>query len=56
MAQETQQGRKQYERIRTKKPPVASRFALGYTYQDVLDADQDGKIFARIVRQRLSHS
>ena len=23
-------------------PPVANRFALGYTYMDVLDEDQDG--------------
>lgn len=27
-----------------RKPPVANEFALGYTYYDVLDADQDGKI------------
>ena len=26
-----------------KLPPVANSFALGYTYYDVLDADQDGK-------------
>lgn len=25
-----------------KKPPIANEFALGYTYQDVLDADQEG--------------
>lgn len=24
-------------------PPVANEFALGYTYHDVLDADQDGE-------------
>lgn len=23
-------------------PPIANQFALGYTYQDVLDADQEG--------------
>jgi dynein light intermediate chain 1 len=25
-----------------KKPPIANRFALGYTYQDVLDTDHEG--------------
>lgn len=25
-----------------KRPPVANEFALGYTYQDVLDGDQEG--------------
>ena len=28
---------------RQKIPPIANSFALGYTYFDVLDADQDGK-------------
>ncbi|KAK7551484.1 dynein light intermediate chain-domain-containing protein [Phyllosticta citricarpa] len=32
---------------RGRKPPVANQFALGYTYQDVLDADQDD-ILARM--------
>lgn len=27
---------------RAKKPPIANQFALGYTYQDVLDADHEG--------------
>jgi dynein light intermediate chain 1 len=27
---------------RLKIPPIANNFALGYTYYDVLDADQDG--------------
>lgn len=27
---------------RQKTPPIANNFALGYTYYDVLDADQDG--------------
>ena len=27
-----------------RKPVIANEFALGYTYQDVLDADQEGKI------------
>ena len=26
-----------------RKPVVANEFALGYTYQDVLDADHEGK-------------
>ncbi|KAL8979156.1 MAG: hypothetical protein Q9177_006216, partial [Variospora cf. flavescens] len=29
---------------RRKKPPVANEFALGYTYQDVLDADHDALV------------
>ncbi|KAL8916544.1 MAG: hypothetical protein Q9172_006261, partial [Xanthocarpia lactea] len=32
---------------RRKKPPVANEFALGYTYQDVLDADHDD-VLARL--------
>lgn len=28
---------------RLKIPPIANNFALGYTYYDVLDADQDGQ-------------
>lgn len=31
------------ERRRGKTPPIANQFALGYTYQDVLDADQEGR-------------
>ena len=30
------------ERYRKQQPPLANAFALGYTYQDVLDADQEG--------------
>lgn len=30
------------EKRRGRLPPVANQFALGYTYQDVLDADQEG--------------
>lgn len=26
-----------------RKPVIANEFALGYTYQDVLDADQEGE-------------
>ena len=33
------------ERRKGRIPPIANRFALGYTYQDVLDADQDGNLF-----------
>ena len=33
------------ERRKGKVPPIANQFALGYTYQDVLDADQDGTFF-----------
>ena len=31
------------DRRKGRVPPVANQFALGYTYQDVLDADQEGK-------------
>lgn len=30
------------EKRRGRSPPVANQFALGYTYHDVLDADQEG--------------
>ncbi len=30
-----------------RKPVVANEFALGYTYQDVLDADQEGEMHGR---------
>ncbi|KAG9244633.1 dynein light intermediate chain-domain-containing protein [Calycina marina] len=39
--------RKLQERYNSKKPPIANNFALGYTYQDVLDADHED-ILARI--------
>lgn len=42
LADENQQIRRGFERSQTKRAPVANRFALGYTYQDILDADQDG--------------
>jgi hypothetical protein len=32
------------EKRRGKVAPVANEFALGYTYQDVLDADQEGAV------------
>ncbi|KAJ4984416.1 dynein light intermediate chain [Stagonosporopsis vannaccii] len=34
--------RRPHERAR--KPPVANHFALGYTYQDVLDTDHEGEL------------
>ncbi|KAI4197595.1 MAG: hypothetical protein LQ350_005829 [Teloschistes chrysophthalmus] len=40
---------------RKKKPPIANEFALGYTYQHVLDADQDD-ILARLSIFLLSES
>lgn len=30
------------EKRKGKTPPIANQFALGYTYRDVLDADQEG--------------
>ncbi|PGH12307.1 hypothetical protein AJ79_04373 [Helicocarpus griseus UAMH5409] len=35
------------ERRKGRAPPIANQFALGYTYQDVLDADQED-ILARV--------
>ncbi|EEP78838.1 conserved hypothetical protein [Uncinocarpus reesii 1704] len=35
------------EKRKGKAPPIANQFALGYTYQDVLDADQED-ILARV--------
>jgi len=34
--------RKIQDRQSSKQPPIANNFALGYTYQDVLDADHEG--------------
>lgn len=31
------------EKWKSKAPPIANQFALGYTYQDVLDADGEGE-------------
>lgn len=42
LADENAQTRRGWERPQHKRPPVANRFALGYTYQDILDADHDG--------------
>jgi len=38
-----QQGRRPYERQQRQNPAVANRFGLGYTYQDVMDVDQEGQ-------------
>ena len=43
LSQDSPQYQRRNERLQSKKPPIANRFALGYTYQDILDADQDGK-------------
>jgi dynein light intermediate chain 1 len=32
-------------RHNSRKPPIANQYALGYTYQDVLDADHEGTEF-----------
>ncbi|KAI9711573.1 MAG: hypothetical protein M1820_002138 [Bogoriella megaspora] len=43
------------ERSQRKKPPIANQIALGYTYQDVLDADQED-ILARLSLYLLTDS
>lgn len=35
--------RRNFDR-QNKIPPVANKFALGYTYYDLLDADHEGKL------------
>ncbi|KAK2591938.1 hypothetical protein QQS21_010380 [Conoideocrella luteorostrata] len=45
------EGRRNFDRHKT--PPVANNFALGYTYYDVLDADQDDTL-ARVSLYLLS--
>lgn len=47
LAHDSSQRRRPAERPGTKKPPIANRFALGYTYQDVLETDQDD-VLARL--------
>ena len=37
----SESARRPVDRAR-EKPPIANDFALGYTYQDVLDTDQEG--------------
>ena len=46
LADENAQTRRGFDRSQSKRPPVANRFALGYTYQDVLDVDHDGRPLA----------
>lgn len=36
--------RRQMDRYTKRTPPVANQFALGYTYQDVLDAEHEGML------------
>ncbi|KAG9237652.1 dynein light intermediate chain-domain-containing protein [Amylocarpus encephaloides] len=36
------------DRQATKQPPIANNFALGYTYRDVLDADHEADVLARL--------
>ncbi len=38
----------------SRKAPVANQFALGYTYQDVLDADHEGMCVYVLMRIPLS--
>ncbi|KAJ5238882.1 hypothetical protein N7468_003501 [Penicillium chermesinum] len=42
-----------HDRRKGKTPPIANQFALGYTYQDVLDADQEDTL-ARVSAYLLS--
>jgi dynein light intermediate chain 1 len=39
------------DRRSNKQAPIANQFALGYTYQDVLDADQEGMILPSIAQE-----
>ena len=38
------------EKRKSKAPPIANHFALGYTYRDVLDADQEGMAAPGLIR------
>jgi dynein light intermediate chain 1, cytosolic len=40
----SQNDRRTLDRQTAKIPPVANSFALGYTYYDVLDTDQEGEL------------
>ena len=53
LAQDSSQRRRPLDRSKSNKPPVANKFALGYTYQDVLDADQDGMYGKKSVEIRV---
>ncbi|KAL9079425.1 MAG: hypothetical protein Q9157_001679 [Trypethelium eluteriae] len=55
LQQDPSNRRRPPERSQRKKPPVANQFALGYTYQDVLDADQED-ILARLSLYLLTDS
>ena len=41
--QQSQTRLRQQDRTKARKAPVANRFALGYTYQNVWDVDHEGK-------------
>jgi len=43
------ESRKPQDRQSSKQPPIANNFALGYTYQDVLDADHEGTADVRSI-------
>ncbi|KAL9056498.1 MAG: hypothetical protein Q9162_002873 [Coniocarpon cinnabarinum] len=45
IAEDNPQVRRGSDRAQKRQPPIANRFALGYTYQDLLDADQDEPLF-----------
>jgi dynein light intermediate chain 1, cytosolic len=39
--------RRNLDRQNSKTPPIANNFALGYTYYDVLDTDQEGIFYVK---------
>lgn len=47
-------GKKGQDRHTAKQPPIANNFALGYTYQDVLDADHEGMSSSNSFRTMLT--
>ncbi|KAI9683273.1 MAG: hypothetical protein M1822_006138 [Bathelium mastoideum] len=53
--QDSNNRRRPPERLQRRQPPIANSFALGYTYQDVLDADQED-ILARLSLYLLTDS
>ena len=46
-------GRKGHDRHGSKQPLIANNFALGYTYQDVLDADHEGMVWEKLFKSIL---
>ncbi|KAI9757445.1 MAG: hypothetical protein M4579_003461 [Chaenotheca gracillima] len=53
LSKDPSSGRKPPDRQSSRAPPLANQFALGYTYHDVLDADQED-ILARLSLYLLS--